>query len=218
MCSGGMSLNQVSDLVEDVYLFWSEYEMSCWERVILLGNFNMHSVPGPGCVWGLEVCTRTGEYLFVWWRFRPRWAELTCVLLTWTLQHSVLRGCCADQCDDKCEAWHLNVESLLALTDLVGSGVGQSGLVSFICNMISSPGFSVDWWLVRTVLVMCGAHQYCHGKYLTDLAWSTQRHNLMLETTLPVMIRFCQMTSDYNKYRSIISEVEWSKTKQEITW
>lgn len=37
-----------------------------------------------------------------------------------------------------------------------------------------------------------------------------------LETTLPVMIRFCQMTSDYNKYRSIISEVEWSETKREI--
>lgn len=37
-----------------------------------------------------------------------------------------------------------------------------------------------------------------------------------METTLPVMIRFCQMTSDYNKYRSTISEVEWSKTEQEV--
>lgn len=37
-----------------------------------------------------------------------------------------------------------------------------------------------------------------------------------LEATLPVMIRFCQMTSDYNKYRSIISEVEWSETEQEV--
>lgn len=36
-----------------------------------------------------------------------------------------------------------------------------------------------------------------------------------LEATLPV-IRFCQMTSDYNKYRSIISEVEWSETEQEV--
>lgn len=42
-------------------------------------------------------------------------------------------------------------------------------------------------------------------------------HNLFwslvgFETTLPVMIRFCQMIIlIITKYRSIISEVEWSK-------
>lgn len=62
----------------------------------------------------------------------------------------------------------------------------------------------------------CEAHQDYHGEYLTDLPWSTLNSGVMvgLEPTLPVMIRFCQMISDYNKYRSIISEVEWSENKQ----
>lgn len=60
-----------------------------------------------------------------------------------TLDHPGPSGCCTDLCDDKCTAWHLTVESLLALTDLVGSGVGQSHLDDFKCNMISCSGFSV---------------------------------------------------------------------------
>lgn len=70
--------------------------------------------------------------------------QMTRVGLSWTLRHPGPSGCCADQCDDECKAWHLNVESLLALTDVVCAGVGQSRLVGFIYNVISSPGFGGD--------------------------------------------------------------------------
>lgn len=145
MCSDGMSLNQVSDPVEDYCcLFWSESKLKFREDA-LQWDSDVDSLTGLGCVCGLDVCTGEGECRCVRQRFGARWAELTCAVESWTLHHPGLRGCCTDLRDDKRKAWHLTVESILALTDSVGSGVGQSGLVGFLYNMTSSPGFSVDW-------------------------------------------------------------------------
>lgn len=103
-------------------------------------DFDLNSVTGLGCVWLGSLHSQR------WVSVAAVWTQMSRVDLSRTLRHPGLSGCCTDQCDDKWhQAWHLNVESLLALTDLVSSGVGQNGLVGFICNMSSFPGFSVGW-------------------------------------------------------------------------
>lgn len=147
---------------EHVYVLgWDEFESgrrSSWGKLNysdLSTIFNCWKTPYNGMltltlryrtrarVPGARVCVGKGECEHAWC-FRPRWAELVLVLsLNSNSASSWSQWLLTDLCDDKCTAWHLNVESLLALTDLVGSGVGQSHLDGFKCNVISSSGFSV---------------------------------------------------------------------------
>lgn len=207
VCSERMILNQVADPIEEIcLLIWSEHHIELQSRcttnrmltlTLLFTGLWLMSRALTSALKKVNIKARGG----VSDGDEQRWP-----LRLWALHHPGLSGV-ADLCDDKRKAWHLKMEWLLALTDLVSSGVGQTHVMGLKYNMISSSGFS-GGLVVETELTYRAPVTVAMVNM--ELNWSIKSWSHGCWTALPMMIAFCQMISDYNKYRSIISEFEWS--------